>query len=144
VLDYGRRRAILHASMLVAGGGARFTVHGERASAVKELADPQVAQLLAGIRPGAPDWGRDEDPLIVYDDAGPQRLPTPAGDQRRYYAGIRDAVLGRGANPVTPAQALAVMAVLETAETAAAHGHSLSLPLSDTERAAFAADAISR
>lgn len=144
VLDYGRRRAILHASMLVAGGSARFTVHGERGSAVKALADRQEAQLLAGVRPGAPDWGRDEDPTLVYDDAGRHALPTPAGDQRRYYAGIRDAVLGHGANPVTPAQALAVMAVLETAETAAAHGHSLSLPLSEAERAAFAADAISR
>ncbi|MEI2454926.1 MULTISPECIES: oxidoreductase [Lysobacter] len=143
VLEYGRRRAILHASMLVAGGSARFTVHGQRGSAVKTLADRQEAQLLAGMRPGALEWGRDEDPLIVYDDAGTHRLPAPAGDQGRYYAGIRDAVLGRGANPVTPAQALAVMAVLETAEAAAAHGHGLSLPLSDAERAAFAADAIS-
>ena len=43
-----------------------------------------------------------------------QPWAVPAGDYLRYYAGVRDAMLGRGANPVTPAQAIATMAVLET------------------------------
>lgn len=139
LLEYGERRAILHASMLAAGGSARFTVHGDRGSLVKRSADRQEAQLLAGIRPGAPGWGRDEDDLQLYGaDAVVKPLPVPAGDQRRYYAGIRDALHGGQANPVTPAQAVAVMAVLEAAGESARRGSAMPLPLTDAERAGVA------
>ena len=118
VLAWGRRRAVLHGAMLVAGGGARFTVHGSRGSLVKPRIDQQEAQLLRGLRPGDAGWGEDDDATLLYagGDATPVALPTPAGDQRAYYAAVRDALLGRGDNPVTPLQAIAVMAVLEAAE----------------------------
>lgn len=137
VLEYGTRRVILHGSMLAAGGSPRFLVHGTRGSVVKTLADRQEAQLLSGLRPGEADWGRDEDELILHDADGSRRLPTPAGDQRRYYMAVRDALLGHGQNPVTPAQAIAVMAVLEAAVASAAAGRATVPSLSDSERAAF-------
>lgn len=138
VLEYGTRRVILHGSMLAAGGSPRFLVHGTRGSVVKALADRQEAQLLAGIRPGAAEWGRDDDELILHDADGAGRLPTPAGDQRRYYMAVRDALLGHGENPVTPAQAIAVMAVLEAAVESSASARAVVPALSDSERAAFA------
>jgi hypothetical protein len=59
----------------------------------------------------------------VYDAAGAaRRVAVPRGDQSRYYAEIRDALLGRGGNPVPPEQAIAVMAVLEAAITSACEG----------------------
>jgi len=138
LLEYGERRVILHAGMLVAGGATRFTVHGVRGSLVKRNADRQEAQLLAGMRPGAPGWGEDDDDLQFYDGSAPARpLPVPAGDQRRYYAGIRDALLGVAANPVTPAQAVAVMAVLEAASESAQRGCAVSPPLTEAERGAL-------
>lgn len=138
LLDYGTRRVILHASMLAAGGSARFTVHGSRGSLIKQRADRQETQLLAGLAPGAPGWGEDADAMLFYDGgASPQRLPTPAGDQRRYYAAVRDALRGSAANPVTPAQAVAVMAVLEAAIESAARGHTVTPSLTDAEFAAF-------
>jgi predicted dehydrogenase len=139
LLEYGSRRAILHASMLVAGGSPRFIVHGSKGSLVKQHQDQQEAQLLAGCRPGDPGWGEDPDTLLYYDGSGgePRALPTPPGDQRRFYAAVRDALRGGGANPVPPIEAVAVMAVIEAAVESAATGHTVTLPLTAEERAAW-------
>ncbi|WP_109127348.1 oxidoreductase [Dyella sp. C11] len=138
VLEYGTRRVILHAGMLVAGGTARFTVHGTQGSLVKPRIDQQEAQLLAGIRPGDDGWGEDADDLMLYDGHGQvTHRRTPAGDQSRYYAAFRDAVLGRGANPVTPGQAITVMAVIEAAMASSAEGRAQTLSLSSEERDAW-------
>ncbi|HST46116.1 MAG TPA: Gfo/Idh/MocA family oxidoreductase, partial [Luteimonas sp.] len=142
-LDYGPCRVILHGSMLVAGGSARFTVHGDRGSLVKHAMDRQEAQLLSGMRPGAPGWGHDPDPIRFFDgsDGAPRAMPTPPGDQRRYYAGIRDAIAGSGMNPVTPLQAIAVMAVLEAGVRSAHTQRSVALALHAGERQALSVDA---
>ncbi|MFK3648935.1 oxidoreductase [Lysobacter enzymogenes] len=143
VLEYPRRRAILHAGMLAAGGSPRFLVHGSAGSLVKAQADRQEAQLLAGLTPGAPGWGQDPDELQWFGAERSERWPTPAGDQRRYYAQVRDAVIGRGANPVTPVQAVALMAVLEAAAASAVQGRALPPALSEDERAGFERERIS-
>jgi len=138
LLDYGSAQVILHASMLVAGGGVRFIVHGDRGSLLKAGADRQESQLLAGMTPGAPGWGEDPDPLIVFEgEKSAQPIGVPAGDYRRYYAGIRDAIGGSAANPVPPIQALAVMAVLQAAITSNRAGRASSLPLTPAECAAW-------
>lgn len=139
VLIYGVRRVILHASMLVAGGSPRFTVHGTQASLVKTRADRQEAQLLEGLHPGETTWGEDPDPMLIYDGEGKvNRRPAPVGDQRQYYMGVRDAVLGHATNPVTPLQAITVMAVLEAAMASSANGRAMALSLSEQERGAWA------
>jgi len=138
VLEYGAQRVILHAGMLVAGGSARFVVHGTQGSLVKAKIDPQEAQLLTGLRPGLEEWGVDADPFLLYDGNGNvTHVAAPKGDQSQYYAAFRDAVQGRGANPVTPAQAITVMAVIEAAIAAASSGTAQSLALDDDERAAW-------
>lgn len=138
VLRYERLRVILHASMLVAGGSARFTVHGTQGSVVKQRLDPQETQLLAGIEPGGAGWGDDDDPLLLYPgDAPAEKIAAPTGDQRRYYAGIRDTIRDGTAAPVTDAQALAVMAVLEAGVASAREQRAVEPALDDEERAAF-------
>ena len=139
VLRYDRLRVVLHAGMLVAGGSARFTVHGTRGSAVKQSPDRQEAQLLAGMRPGDPGWGVDDDPLQLFSGAGPaETVASAAGDQRRFYAGLRDAIHAGTPAPVTDAQALAVMAVLEAGIASSRNGCTAALLLTDEERDAFA------
>lgn len=139
VLHFGAVRAVLHASMLVAGGSNRFTVHGDKGSLVKARIDQQEAQLLSGIAPGSDAWGLDDDPLVVIDGEGvAQSEPAECGDQTRYYAGVREAILGRGPNPVAPIEALAVMAVIEAAAQSSREGRVVALPLTDSERAAYA------
>ncbi|WP_034157434.1 oxidoreductase [Sphingomonas sp. ERG5] len=138
VLNHGGRRIVLHAGMVVAGGSMRFTVHGSKASVVKQRADGQERQLLDGVIPGAPGWGEDDDDLVLYQGDDVRRLPTPAGDQRQYYRAIHRALRDGAANPVPPIQALAVMAVIEAATQAATEGRTTRLPLTDAELAAWA------
>lgn len=138
ILEFGERRAVLHAEMLAAGGTSRFIVHGDAGSAVKRLADQQEKQLLGGMRPGAAGWGEDADPLLVYDYNGMSRtVPATPGDQRRYYAGIVAVLNGSVADTVTPIQALAVMAVIEAAFDSSRLHKSIALPLTVDERSAW-------
>lgn len=138
VLEYGERRVILHAGMLVAGGSPRFVVHGTQGSVVKPKIGPQETQLLAGMRPGDKGWGEDTDDLLLYAGNGDvEPLAPPHGDQSRYYAAFRDAVRGHGLNPVTPQQAIAVMAVIEAAITSAAEGKAVVPALNVAERGAW-------
>ncbi len=141
LLDYGRLRVIFHCSMLVAGGIPRMALHGTQGSWVKYGFDIQESQLLRGMHPGDPDWGKDPLPGLFYDGSGGpgKELPVPRSDQSQYYKGIRDALLEGKANPVTPIQAIAVMAVLETAIQSATTGQVLPLPLTDQERATYEA-----
>lgn len=138
VLRYEKLRVVLHASMLVAGGSAHFTVHGTRGSVVKQHLDPQESQLLAGLKPGDAGWGVDDDPLLLYPgDAPSETIIAPAGDQRRYYAGVRDAIRSNAPSPVTDAQALAVMAAVEAGVESSRNGCAVALPLDDEERESF-------
>ncbi|WP_148399349.1 oxidoreductase [Enterobacter mori] len=135
VLNYPEHKVILHASMLVAGGTSRFTVHGDKASVVKARIDQQEAQLLAGVIPGSERWGEDSDDMVLFDAAGDAtRLKTPKGDQRQYYINVRDALTGTIGNPVHPVEALAVMAVLEAAVRSSETGSTQTLELTAEER----------
>lgn len=122
--------------MLVAGGTARFTVHGDKGSVVKARIDQQEAQLLAGVIPGSEAWGEDSDSMVFFGANGePQTVTTPKGDQRQYYINVRDALLGKITNPVHPVEALAVMAVLEAAVKSSETGTTQALELTPEERA---------
>lgn len=133
-LDYGRLQVILGASLLVAGGVPRFAAHGSGGSWTKYGLDTQENQLRSGFPPGARGWGDDPLSARFYGADGVlANDPVPSGDYRRYYLAIRDALRGQGPNPVTPAQAVATMAVLETALEAAHVGSMQPLPLSAAE-----------
>jgi predicted dehydrogenase len=127
VLDYGRLRVILHASMLVAGGAVRLALHGTKGSWIKRSGDVQEAQLKAGLRPGSAGWGVDSEPAQFFDGATSREVPVPPGDYREYYRALLDAILGRGENPVTPAQAVASTSLLELARESIDAGCRLNL-----------------
>jgi predicted dehydrogenase len=138
ILTYPDKRVIVHASMLAAGGVPRFVAHGTAGSFAKQDPDPQERQLLSGIRPGAPDWGRDPDPLVVWSGEGTvEREPARAGDQREFYRAIASAVRAGTANPTKPHEVLGVMAVIEAALRSSALGSSLPLALDADELAAW-------
>ena len=116
LLRYPRHRVVLHAGSLVPANGLRFAVHGTRASFLKHGLDPQEATLRAGGVPGQADWGVD--PLTGHlhvdgADAKGEPVHATAGDYRDYYRAMREAILGHAPPPVTPQQALQVMALLE-------------------------------
>jgi predicted dehydrogenase len=139
VLRYGELVATLGAGSLVSGGSARFSVHGERASVVKQKPDIQEDQLRAGMLPGAPDWGLDPDAALLYVGAtGDTRaLETARGDQRGYYVALREALLGRAPNPVPPEQGSSVMAIIEAAFRSEKDGRRVVPELTAKEQAAW-------
>lgn len=137
VLAWPETRAICHASMLVQGQSPRFVVHGTGGSLLKREPDPQEGQLVAGMTPGAPGWGEDRDMLLIERAGSASREPVPDGDQRQFYAGVRDALRGISTNPVPPVQALAVMAVVEAGIVSSREGRRMALSLTQAERAAY-------
>jgi predicted dehydrogenase len=139
LLTYNRLRVILHGSVLVAGGTPRMAIHGTGGSWLKYGLDVQEEQLVSGMMPGQPGWGQDPRPALLYNgrSSQPLELPLPAGDQRQYYLGIRDAIRNQGTNPVSAAQAIAVMAVLEIAIESSNSGKALPLALTTAEEEAW-------
>ena len=140
LLRYGEGLvATLQAGSLVAGGSARLVLHGDRASLVKQRPDVQEEQLRRGLRPGAPGWGVDPDHAVLYDGATGDSRPFEAvpGDQRRYYAGVREALHGRGPVPVPAAQGATVIAIIEAALRSFSEGRRVAPDLSDDEREAW-------
>jgi predicted dehydrogenase len=135
-LIYDHMRVVLHASLLVSGGGPRSVLHGTRGSWAKFGADVQERQLMSGMLPDDPVFGYDPSPSIVYDGAtGTQtEVPSPTGNQRGYYSGIRDCILGKCPVPVPVKDAVAGMAILETSFESGARGQVLPVPLTADER----------
>jgi predicted dehydrogenase len=125
-------RARLHASTLAAQPGERFSVHGTAGSFTVEGLDAQEDALKAGHRPdtvAAGAWGHDPRQarlvLAGADAAAPNALRHETlvllpGDYPAYYTGIRDALLGRGDNPVRAEDALVVQQLLDAGRASAA------------------------
>ena len=119
-------RVDLGASMVAAVALPRVALHGLQGSWVKQSLDPQEADLIAGRKPtgDAAAWGVDEETgvLAVLRDGkvATSPLPTENGAYPTYYAGIRDALDGKAANPVPARQALSVMRLLDAGRRSAA------------------------
>ena len=129
--EHAPLRVVLHATTLAAFPAPRYIVHGTRGSYLKRGVDPQEDALRAGSRPGAAQWGADpvdgELTLIGLDgSAQTQPLPTQAGNYMSYYAAVRDAIWGKGPNPVTPEQAVELMELLDLGRQSAAEGRALA------------------
>ena len=119
LLRYGNKRIVLHGASLVVANSPRFFVHGTRGSFVKNGMDTQEAMLKAGKKPTAVGFGKDplQGTLTVQKGEKTQatKIPNLPGKYLGYYEALRDALLGKGPNPVTGEQALTVMKVLELA-----------------------------
>jgi scyllo-inositol 2-dehydrogenase (NADP+) len=129
-LHYGRMRAILSASTLVAAPRPRFAVHGTGGSFVKYGLDPQETWMRDGGRPADPGYGEDAPELfgILTDAAGEvMRVPTERGDYRAFYEGVARAILDGAPPPVAPAEAIAGLQLIALARQSAAEGRRIAI-----------------
>jgi predicted dehydrogenase len=120
----------LWASSMAAQAGVRMRVLGTRAAYVKQDADVQEAALRAGARADSPGfaeepeerWGR----VGVGVDARPVR--TEKGNYARFYAQVVDWLRGGAPPPVDPADAIAVLDLIEAAQRSAAEATVVRFP----------------
>jgi len=120
-LRYSEFNVTLSANVLSSLPRPRFHLRGTKGNYCKWGLDQQEAALNKITRIDAEPWGlepsRDWGNLTVDVDGGAVSRPvTPIpGDYRRYYAGVRDALLGKSNAPVTALAAWRVARVLEWA-----------------------------
>ena len=120
VFHYPRMRAVLRSTMLACDKVARFVVHGTTGTYAKFNLDPQEERLGGGV-PWNPEMGVDPEERWgmltrpAGDDFVRGPVATEAGDYRRYYENVLDAMRGDASLAVTPQQALDVMRLIELA-----------------------------
>jgi len=121
-LYYPDKIVTLVANCLTALPRPRYTVRGTKGNFVKWGLDPQEDRLKETGKVEGSNWGLeptsawgtlavDADGCMVTHPVQP--IP---GDYRLYYAGVRDAILGKSAPPVLATDALHVAQLLEAAE----------------------------
>ncbi len=130
VLRYPTLRVILSSSYLAASPGPRFRVFGTGGSYVKHGFDVQETDLLAGLRPlDHAAWG--EDPVsgtltrMQDGNAMPVEITTTPGNYPAFYAQVRDALSGNAPPPVSTAEILSVMRIIELAGASAQGRHEI-------------------
>lgn len=128
VLRYAARRVTLHMSQTMPDHSLRFAVHGTRASFVKHGLDPQEDQSKAGLVPGDPAWGIDPLPgLLTRADGTAGCVESERGDYCGYYRAVAAALSGHGPMPVSAADALAVMELIEAGLTSSAERREIAV-----------------
>ena len=95
--------------------------------------------MVAALTPGDGGAAGEAEHAVLVDGASgrQEQTPIPPGDYRQFYARLRDAVQSDGSNPVPPQEAVAVMAVIETAIRSSKEGQAFMLPLTEAERLGF-------
>lgn len=121
-MHYAGWTATAAANCLAAQPRPRYRVRGMDGDFVKWGLDPQEERLKANNSTVTDTLGVEAESAwgtLVTETADGMRqeaVPTEPGDYRLYYAGVRDALLGRAAPPVTAMDAWRVARILEMAE----------------------------
>ncbi|MBV9528462.1 Gfo/Idh/MocA family oxidoreductase [Sphingomonas sp.] len=129
VMHYGRMRACLRCSTLVAEPRARFAIHGSGGSFTKFGIDVQEAQLKAGMDPRDPGFGIDDrDGSFTTPDGTRTPITTQRGRYLNYYEAVASAILDGTPVPVDPADARNGLILIDLARRSAALGKRLLVP----------------
>ena len=121
-LRYPAFTVTLGANCLSLPAGPRYHLRGSKGNYWKHGLDPQEAALNKVKHIDDPHWG--EEPRsewgVLHAEANgatvTEQVESIPGDYRKYYAGVRDAVLGKAPLPVAAADAWRTARVLEWAQ----------------------------
>lgn len=107
-----------------------FRAYGEAGSYVSSGTDVQAQSVFAGRRPvhDLAGWGYEPEGNwgVLRTSAGEERVPAEQGRYHDYYAAFARAVRDGTAPPVTAAEAIDALAVLDAARLSAAEGRSIA------------------
>jgi predicted dehydrogenase len=105
-------------------------VLGTRAAYAKQDADVQEAALRSSRHADAPGFGEDPEERWGRVGAGADVRPvkTEKGDYARFYAQTADWLRGGAPPPVDPADAIAVLDLIEAAQRSAAEATVVRFP----------------
>ena len=127
-LHYGRMRAILASSRLIAEPRPRFALHGDGGSFVKHGLDTQEEALRGGAGPHDPGFGADPLPgTFTSPDGARSLVPTLPARWLTFYEAVGAAIRGEAPAPVDPADARTGLAIIELARRSALEGSRLPL-----------------
>ncbi|HJS26148.1 MAG TPA: Gfo/Idh/MocA family oxidoreductase, partial [Actinomycetota bacterium] len=117
-------RSHLWMNVLAAIRAPRMRVLGLTGTFEKFGLDVQEESLVAGMRPGDPDWGRD--PVDrwgqVATDDGVRTVETEPGAYERFYGELAEALRTGGRPPVDPLESVDVLRIIEAAFDSARTG----------------------
>jgi scyllo-inositol 2-dehydrogenase (NADP+) len=122
----GGERSHLWMSSTAPLHGPRLRLSGLAAGFETFGLDPQESQLGAGLRPGAPEFGRSGPGRFV-DAAGGREVPVDPGAYVRFYEQVPAWLAGEAPAPVDPLDSLVGLRVLEAARRSAATGRVIAL-----------------
>jgi scyllo-inositol 2-dehydrogenase (NADP+) len=132
-LYYPDKVITLVANNLTALPRPRYSVRGTKGNYVKWGLDPQEDRLKETSKVEGSNWGLEPSSAwgtLAVDVEGSMIThpvqPIP-GDYRLYYAGVRDAILGKSAPPVLATDALKVAWLLEAAEASSREKRTLAI-----------------
>jgi predicted dehydrogenase len=113
-------RSHLTMSRFATRSGPRFRVLGSQAGYMVYGLDGQEPALVAGARPGDPDFGvTPEDAWgtlgISGSDPPPARVPTERGDYTAFYEGVAATIRDGAPPPVNPLDSLAALRIIARA-----------------------------
>jgi scyllo-inositol 2-dehydrogenase (NADP+) len=121
LLYYKRLRVRLKSGYLVREPVPSYIIHGVSGSFLKSRADVQEVLLIAGEKPDPASWGiepESERGLLHTEKDGKiirERIPTERGNYGEYYQRIYEALRESKDPPVTGAEAINVMQIIEAA-----------------------------
>jgi scyllo-inositol 2-dehydrogenase (NADP+) len=126
-------RSHLWMSQAAAQEGPRMRALGSQAGYTKWGLDVQEAALKAGERPGTPGWGVEPEEAWGKLGAGDELVPveTEPGDYAAFYRGVAAALRAEASPPVSAAEAVATLEVIEAAFESARSGE--TVPLGGTD-----------
>jgi scyllo-inositol 2-dehydrogenase (NADP+) len=136
-LRYPDLLVTLGANALSLPAGPRFHLRGTQGNYWKHGVDPQEAALNKVTRIDDPAWGREPAAewgvLHVGIDGCEVTQPVEpiAGDYRLYYAGVRDALLGKAPAPVAALDAWRAVRLLEWAAESSERRREIACDWSD-------------
>ena len=120
ILGYDRLRVVLQSCWVVKKPGPHFLVQGTKGSLIKFGLDSQQPDLQKGLRPGHPQWGRDQEAYhaeltVGADVTATSRIETIPGCYEKFYKDLYASITRGTPLAVKPEEARMALEVIELA-----------------------------